>query len=207
MVPRIPRILQWLLPGYVWRVRGPEKVLYLTFDDGPIAELTPWVLDRLAEHGAKATFFCLGRNCAFAPQVVERIREEGHALGNHTWDHPRGRRTNTWSYLRNVVKAEPLTSSRVFRPPYGSITFAQTRALRKRYSIILWDVLSGDYDVRLTGEHCAKRVLANARPGSIIVFHDSLKAEPRLRIALPTVLAHFAAQGYRFAALPMITAG
>jgi peptidoglycan/xylan/chitin deacetylase (PgdA/CDA1 family) len=207
MVPRIPRILQWLLPGYVWRVRGPEKVLYLTFDDGPIAELTPWVLDRLAEHGAKATFFCLGRNCAFAPQVVERIREEGHALGNHTWDHPRGRRTNTWSYLRNVVKAEPLTSSRVFRPPYGSITFAQTRALRKRYSIILWDVLSGDYDVRLTGEHCAKRVLANARPGSIIVFHDSLKAEPRLRIALPIVLTHFAAQGYRFAALPMVTAG
>lgn len=207
MVPRIPRILQWLLPGYVWRVHGPEKVLYLTFDDGPIAELTPWVLDRLADHGAKATFFCLGRNCASAPEVVARIREEGHVLGNHTWDHPRGRSTNTWSYLRNVVKAAPMTSSTAFRPPYGSITLAQARALRKRYSIILWDVLSGDYDVRLTGEHCAKRVLANARPGSIIVFHDSLKAEPRLRIALPTVLAHFAAQGYRFAALPMIKAG
>ena len=172
--------------------------MYLTFDDGPIAELTPWVLDRLADHGAKATFFCLGRNCAFAPQVVERIREEGHALGNHTWDHPRGRRTNTWSYLRNVVKAEPLTSSRVFRPPYGSITFAQTRALRKRYSIILWDVLSGDYDVRLTGEHCAKRVLANARPGSIIVFHDSLKAEKHLRFVLPKVLEYFDNQGFKF---------
>lgn len=207
MVPRIPRVLQWLLPGYAWRVAGTEKVIYLTFDDGPIEELTPWVLDRLAEHGAKATFFCLGRNCAREPELAARIRAEGHALGNHTWDHPRGRRTRTRDYLRNVVKAAPLTSDRIFRPPYGSLTLAQARTLRNRYRIILWDVLSGDYDERLTGEHCAQRVVHHARPGSIVVFHDSLKAEPRLRIALPAVLQHFAAEGYRFAALPMVTAG
>lgn len=207
MVPRIPRVLQWLLPGYVWRVPGTEKVIYLTFDDGPIPELTPWVLDRLAEHDAKATFFCLGQNCARVPELAARIKAEGHVIGNHTWDHPRGRRTSIRTYAMNVLKAAPLTSARIFRPPYGSLTLAQARLLRKRYRIILWDVLSGDYDERLTGEHCAQRVLQHARPGSIVVFHDSLKAEPRLRIALPLVLQHFAAKGYRFAALPMVTAG
>ncbi|HRF81128.1 MAG TPA: polysaccharide deacetylase family protein [Flavobacteriales bacterium] len=207
MVPaHVPRILQWLLPGYVWRLPVREKVLYLTFDDGPIAEVTPWVLDELARAGAKATFFCIGRNSAAAPEIMARIRAEKHGVGNHTWDHPRGRRTSRWGYLRNVLSAGQVTSNTMFRPPYGSITLGQAASLRKRYRIVLWDVLSGDYNTALTGTRCAANVIGNASPGSIVVFHDSLKAEARLRIALPQVLKHFGALGYRFEALPFATA-
>ncbi|MBX2973966.1 MAG: polysaccharide deacetylase family protein [Flavobacteriales bacterium] len=207
MPAHVPRILQWLLPGYVWRMPGREKVLHLTFDDGPIPEVTPWVLDELAGHEAKATFFCIGRNCAAHPAIVDRIRAEGHGLGNHTWDHPRGRRTPLADYLANVSAAQPLTGTPAFRPPYGSLTRAQSKALRPTYRIVLWDVLSGDYDTRLDGARCTRNVIRHARPGSIVVFHDSLKAEARLRVALPAVLAHFAGQGYRFAALPFAMAG
>lgn len=206
MVPaRVPRILQWLLPGYVWRIHTREQVLYLTFDDGPIAEVTPWVLDELARYDAKATFFCIGRNCAAMPWIMDRIRAEGHGVGNHTWDHPRGRKTGTAEYVANVAAAEPWIRTRAFRPPYGSITRTQLRDLRARYDTVMWDVLSNDFDTRLDGERCARNVVRHARPGSIVVFHDSLKAEPRLRTALPAVLKHFAENGYRFAALPVAT--
>lgn len=198
----VPRLLQWLLPGYIWHIPGRDKVLYLTFDDGPIPNVTPWVLDELAQHGAKATFFCIGRNCESHPAILERIRAEGHAVGNHTWDHPRGRRTPLRKYLRNVVAAQASTSGTLFRPPYGSLTRDQARALRRRYHIVLWDVLSGDFDVRLSGRQCARKVIDRGRPGSIVVFHDSIKAEQRLRFALPAVLSHFGGLGYRFDALP-----
>lgn len=178
-----------------------EKELYLTFDDGPIPGVTPWVLDTLASFHAKATFFCIGRNAAENPAILQRIRTEGHVVGNHTWDHPRGRRTGTFSYLRNVLRCQSVTGSRLFRPPYGSITRRQAAALRTRFDLVLWDVLSGDFDTRLDGETCLRNAISNVKPGSIIVFHDSLKAEERLRYALPRTLEHLGKQGYRFKAL------
>jgi len=187
----------------VWRIPTQEKVLYLTFDDGPIPEVTPWVLDELARHRAKATFFCIGRNCAAHPDILARIRAEGHGIGNHTWDHPRGRSTPQADYMHSMGKAQEWTRTAAFRPPYGSITRAQSSAIRKSHRIVLWDVLSRDYDTRLDGARCTRNVIDNAGPGSIVVFHDSLKAEARLRVALPAVLTHFKAQGFRFAALPV----
>lgn len=199
--------MQWLLPHYTWRVPTEEQVLHLTFDDGPIPEVTPWVLDELARAGAKATFFCIGRNCAENPAILARIRAEGHGVGDHTWDHLRGKRTETATYLENVARSSELTSRSVFRPPYGSLTRGQSKALRNSFRIVLWDILSGDYHPGVDAATCARRVITHARPGSIIVFHDSLKAAATLRGALPHVLEHFSRAGYRFEALPFATAG
>jgi len=198
---RTPGIISRVLSGFVWRVQGEGKELYLTFDDGPIPEVTPWVLDQLAQHQAKATFFCLGRNCAANPRILERIVREGHGVGNHTWDHPRGRRTGLRHYFRSVLRCQSITGTALFRPPYGSITLRQFRTLRRRFKVVMWDVLSGDYDPNLDGPSCLRRVVRNARPGSIIVFHDSMKARSNLKFALPRVLEHFGAQGYRFRSL------
>ena len=158
------------------------------------------MLEQLGTYNAKATFFCIGRNCAANPELLQRIRHEGHTIGNHTWDHPRGRRTGTFSYLRSVLRCQALTGSRFFRPPYGSITKRQSSAMRERFDVVMWDVLSADFDTRLDGESCLQNVIGHARPGSIVVFHDSLKAEDRLRYALPRALAHFSAQEYVFKA-------
>ncbi len=198
---RTPRILHALYPGAVWSMPGPDKDLFLTFDDGPIPEVTPWVLDTLATYQAKATFFCIGRNCEAHPSILARIRADGHAVGNHTWDHPRGWRTADRCYFRNVLQFQAITRSDLFRPPYGSLKWSQFLVLKKRFKVVLWDVLSRDYDVHVTGETCLSNVIEGVRPGSIVVFHDSLKAEERLRHALPATLAHFSALGYRFKAL------
>lgn len=198
---RIPRILRALYPGAVWSMPGTDKDIFLTFDDGPIPDVTPWVLDVLAQYQAKATFFCIGRNCDAAPSILTRIRAEGHSVGNHTWDHPRGRRTADRSYFRNVISGKAATGSDLFRPPYGSLKWSQFRMLKKRFRVVFWDVLSYDFDTRSDGAACLRRVIEGVRPGSIVVFHDSLKAEERLRYALPAALAHFSALGYHFKAL------
>ena len=179
-----------------------EKVLYLTFDDGPIPVVTPWVLDVLREHGALGTFFVIGKNAEAHPSLLDRIRSEGHSIGNHTWDHLNGWRTSTPKYLENIERAQVLTGTRLFRPPYGRITGEQARALRGRYDLVMWDVLSADFDTRVSGERCLRNVLRHASAGSIIVFHDSVKAEERMRHALPQVLTHFSKAGYVFKALP-----
>lgn len=198
---RIPRIVHALFSGFVWRMPGSGKELYLTFDDGPIPEVTPWVLDTLAHHDAKATFFCIGRNCAAHPDILQRIRAEGHSVGNHTWDHPRGRDTTNRTYFRNYLRCQEVTRTDLFRPPYGSISRMQYKALGKRTRIVLWDVLSGDFDTRLSGARCLTNVIDNVSPGSIVVFHDSLKANDRLRYALPRTLEYFSKSGYLFKAL------
>jgi peptidoglycan/xylan/chitin deacetylase (PgdA/CDA1 family) len=198
---RTPWIIERALPGFLWSMPRTGKELYLTFDDGPIPEVTPWVLDLLAEHRAKATFFCLGRNCATHPHLLKRIVREGHGVGNHTWDHPRGRRTGLTRYLRSVLRCQSITGTSLFRPPYGSLTIRQFRTLRRHFKIVMWDVLSGDYDPGIDGPTCLRRVLDHARPGSIIVFHDSLKAENNLRFTLPQVLSRFGDEGYRFRSL------
>lgn len=189
------RDMLWTVP-----VSGPE--LFLTFDDGPIPEVTPWVLDTLANAGAKATFFCVGHNIARHPSIFRRIRQEGHGIGNHTWDHPNGWRTPLFSYLRSVLLCQLQTGTTLFRPPYGRISRDQAQAIARRFRIVMWDVLSGDFDTRIDGDKCLQNAIGNAGPGSIVVFHDSLKASPRLRYALPRALEHWKAAGYSFGVLP-----
>lgn len=194
-------LLQYLYPSLIWRVPVKEKILYLTFDDGPIPEVTPWVLDTLEEFGAKATFFCIGDNVKKHPVLYREILSRGHRTGNHTQNHVNGWTTGTKEYFRNVTACRRYVQSDLFRPPYGKIRTTQIAGLKKHYRIVMWDVLSKDYDRTLSGENCYKRVLHDARPGSIVVFHDSLKAEERIRYALPKVLHHFSGQGYTFRAL------
>lgn len=177
------------------------KTIYLTFDDGPIPEVTPWVLDTLKKYNAKATFFCVGKNVAENSGIYERIQREGHAIGNHTMNHLNGWKTPSDIYIQDVADCSRLVKSILFRPPYGRISFSQSLALRKNYKLIFWDVLSKDYDVSLTGGQCFNLVKRKTKPGSIVVFHDSRKAEERLRIALPETLEYFSGLDYKFSAI------
>lgn len=196
-----PRLLQALAPSLLWHVETQEKVLYLTFDDGPIPDVTPFVLGELRRFGARATFFCVGDNVQKHPDIFAQILAEGHTVGNHTFNHLNGWKTPLEPYLENVAACAQLVDSQLFRPPYGRLRRAQRKALEGQYRIVMWDVLSGDFDLNISGEQCLENVLQNALPGSIIVMHDSLKAKPRLRFALPRVLEHFAEAGYVFEAL------
>ena len=198
---KTPRLIQALMPAYTWRIPDEEPVMYLTFDDGPIPELTPWVLDTLQSCGAKATFFCVGDNVRKHPGIYRRILEEGHSVGNHTYNHLSGWKTEDVKYLNNVRQCARMVKSDLFRPPYGRLMPRQRDVLRKHYRIIMWDVLSGDYDANISPEQCLQNVIDHAQAGSIVVMHDSLKAERNLRHALPAILRHFGASGYRFARL------
>ena len=201
---KTPSILQKLYPTLVWRINSPEKVLYLTFDDGPIPELTPWVLDTLVEFQAKATFFCVGHNVEKHPEVFQRILDEGHAVGNHTFHHLNGWKTDATEYLKDSLKAdeamEGFVQTPLFRPPYGRITQKQRQQHRHK-KIVMWDVLSGDFSQKLSKEQVLAKSVKHSRPGSIIVFHDNLKAEKNLKYALPAYLDHFSQLGYIFESL------
>jgi peptidoglycan/xylan/chitin deacetylase (PgdA/CDA1 family) len=203
MVPvRPPALLRLFWPGLLWRMPAHDRTLYLTFDDGPTPELTPWVLDTLREQDALGTFFLVGGNAEQHPALVQRIRSEGHAIGNHTYSHLNGWRATAHDYVADADRAQAFTGTRLFRPPYGRITRAQSAELRQRFTVVMWDALSMDFDARVAPEACLRNVLKHARAGSIIVFHDSRKAEIRLRHALPLALQAWREQGYRFAALP-----
>ena len=195
---KTPQFVQKLFPNFTWRIPTEEKVIHLTFDDGPIPEVTPWVLDQLAQHGAKATFFCVGENLRKYPDVLELVKKAGHALGNHTYNHLNGWLTDNVQYFLNVRRCAQALRSSLFRPPYGRMKPRQGDFLLRHYRIVMWDVLSGDFDPEISAEQCLENVLDNARKGSIIVFHDSLKAWEKLQYVLPRVLSHFSAQGYRF---------
>lgn len=199
---KTPQFLQNLFPNLVWRMPTEEKVLFFTFDDGPIPEVTPWVLDILAEFDAKATFFCVGDNIHRYPEVFRKVLEAGHTVGNHTYNHLNGWRTELEDYLFNVARCANLMVTNLFRPPYGRLRPKQSAQLQHNYEIVMWDVLSGDFDNELDGEQCYQNIIQNARPGSIIVMHDSLKAEANLRYALPKALAYFKEIGYTFASVP-----
>ena len=201
---KTPWWLRKIYSGLVWRVPVREKVLYLSFDDGPQPEATPFVLDTLKQYGARATFFCIGKNVQEYPQLYKRILLEGHRVGNHTQNHLNGWKVRDKDYLENVHAAARYIDSDLFRPPYGRIGRFQASLLRRaplNYKIIMWEVLSADFDRRLSAEDCARNVIRHARPGSIVVFHDSEKALERLRGALPVVLGHFSGLGYRFEGL------
>ena len=198
---KTPRLIQNLLPTFTWRIPTDEKVLYLTFDDGPIPEVTPWVLDMLRRFNAKATFFCVGDNVKKYPSVFQQVLAEGHAVGNHTFNHLNGWDSENISFFHNVRHCAKLVKSSLFRPPYGRLTPKQSQFLTRHYQIVMWDVLSGDFDQTISKEDCLSNVVASTKRGSIIVFHDSQKAAERMMYTLPRVLEHFSAKGYRFESL------
>lgn len=211
-MPYLTHIPAPIRAGYrhwTWRYTTNEKVLYLTFDDGPTPEVTGFVLDQLAEYEALATFFLIGQNVSKHPEITQRIAAANHTIGNHTQTHVKGRKTDLDRYLTEVAQGQENIAThtglfpRLFRPPYGSLTRKQSRALRPDYEIAMMDVISGDFDNNRTGDQCAQTVIRHARPGSIVLFHDSLKARERIEYALPRVLAHFQQAGYRFAAMPV----
>ena len=190
-----------MFPGCVWRIKRPRTV-FLTFDDGPHPDITPWVLDVLREHGVKATIFMVGDNVARYPHLIDEVRREGHAVGNHTMHHNKGMGTKSRQYAKSVLEADNLIHSRLLRPPHGLLRPAQLRMLRKRFKIIMYDVVSRDYSHRLSGEQVLEKVKKYTRNGSIIVFHDSLKAEHNLKHALPLAIEWLKSQGYAFAIIP-----
>jgi peptidoglycan/xylan/chitin deacetylase (PgdA/CDA1 family) len=198
---KTPQFIQNLFPNFTWRIPTKERTLYLTFDDGPIPEVTPWVLEQLRKFQAKATFFCVGDNIRKHPQVFEQVKTEGHAVGNHTFNHLNGWLTDNIPYFHNVRHGASMVHTLLFRPPYGRLKPKQSQFLQRHYRIVMWDVLSGDFDTNISAEQCLANVLDNARRGSIVVFHDSLKAVEKLKYVLPRVLEYFNNKGYKFAAL------
>ncbi|MEZ5046094.1 MAG: polysaccharide deacetylase family protein [Chitinophagaceae bacterium] len=188
---KTPRLLKALYNKGIWHINEHANSIYLSFDDGPHPELTPYVLDLLKQYQAKATFFCIGKNVQAYPEIFQRILDEGHAVGNHTHNHLNGWRTNNFIYFKNIKTASKLIPSNMFRPPYGRITPSQAIGIQHMFpkmKIIMWDVLSGDFDIQLSPKACYENVIQTAQAGSIVVFHDSDKAKKRLQYALPKFL-------------------
>jgi len=201
---KTPRIIQRIFKNYSWRFFTDKKEIYLTFDDGPTPEVTTWTLDLLQKYNAKATFFCIGKNVLKEPEIYRRILKENHRVGNHTHNHKNGAKTYIKTYINNILEAEKHLENpaRLFRPPYGRIKSTQAKKLQNLgYRIIMWDVLSADFDTTITKEKCLKNVLENVENGSVIVFHDSIKASKNLHYTLPKVLDHFSKKGYVFNAI------
>jgi peptidoglycan/xylan/chitin deacetylase (PgdA/CDA1 family) len=185
-----------------WDLQGGQREVFLTFDDGPTPIITPWVLEQLAGAGARGTFFCLGRNVDKHPEIYEQILADGHSVGNHSYSHLKGFRSSIKRYLDDIHLASGMIDSRLFRPPYGRIFPGQVSAVLKEYDIIMWDVLSIDYNAGLSGERVLRNVTRNVKPGSIIVFHDSDKAADNLYYALPRTLEFLKQEGYSMNSIP-----
>lgn len=197
-------IYRLLFPEAIWRIkRKGRKVVYITFDDGPIPEVTPWVLDTLDRFGAKATFFMVGDNVRRHPELLEEVKRRGHSWGNHTMHHLQGFKVPTWRYMRDIMEADALIGSSLFRPPHGLIRWAQAAAIKHHYNIVMYDLVTRDYSRKLTSDKVMANVRRYARNGSIIVFHDSLKAERNLRAVLPQALQWLKEKGYEFEKLGM----
>ncbi len=204
LIEQPPLLYRLLFPEALWRLkRHGRKVVYLTFDDGPVPEQTPWVLDTLDRYGIKATFFMVGDNVRKYPALMEEVRRRGHSIGNHTMHHLQGMKVLTVRYLRDVTQAAELIDSHLFRPPHGLLRFKQAKALRQRFNIVMYDLVTRDYSRRLNPDQVFENVRKYARNGSIIVFHDSIKAGENMRRALPRSIEWLKSQGYEFEAIPM----
>lgn len=198
---KTPNPIKLLFKNWIWSFSNKEKAIYLTFDDGPTPEITEWTLDQLNKFNAKATFFCIGKNIAEKPNIYQQIINNNHSIGNHTNNHLNDWKTTSSNYIKNISIAEDLISNslKLFRPPYGKLTFSSSKKLRKNgYKIIMWDVLSGDFDRSISKEECLENVLKNTKSGSIVVFHDSIKASKNLQYVLPKMLNHFTEKGFIF---------
>ena len=200
---KTPWWLTKIYPGCTWQMPRGDKKIYLSFDDGPHPVATSFVLEELKKYNAKATFFCIGKNVLESPFIYEQIIDEGHQVANHTYNHLNGWKTNDEEYINNVMAAKKLIDSNLFRPPYGKATRFQLKLLTERYGLnaIMWTVLSGDFDTKLSNERCLRNVLKNTTDGSIVVFHDSEKAYQRMQYALPGMLKYFSERGYQFATI------
>lgn len=214
---KTPIVAKKMFPNYVWDIATNEQVIYLTFDDGPTPEITNWTLDILKQYNAKATFFCIGNNIEKYPDIFQKTLNNGHAIGNHTQNHIKGWKTKAKDYLKDIAEAQKaidfksqdtkittpkLRTINLFRPPYGQITPKQGKQLiALGYKIIMWDVLSFDWETSINKETCLDNVIKKTSAGSIIVFHDSVKASKNMQYALPKVLDHFSSKGYSFKAL------
>lgn len=204
-LPKYPSVLKLLYPKRISRVED-KNAIYLTFDDGPIPEITPWVLNVLEQYSAKATFFCIGENVEKHPEIFRSILEKGHCVGNHTYNHLNGWKTSKAVYIENTEETQQVFTAnkffpetKFFRPPYGKIMNVQARELVEQdYKIVMWDVISGDYDHSISAEKCYRNVINNAVAGSTIVFHDSEKAFKNLREVLPRVMRYYAEKGFSF---------
>lgn len=194
-----PQIIRYLYPSAIWRMDKDERAVYLTFDDGPIPRVTPWVLDVLDRYGIKATFFMVGDNIRKHPDEFRMVVERGHRIGNHTFNHIRGLSYDINSYLENTEKAcRMMMETNLFRPPHGYMSPKQYTELKKRYKIIMWDLVTRDYNRKFNGEQILQKVKKYARNGSIITFHDSIKSEENLKYALPKAIEWLKEQGYEF---------
>ena len=198
LIEQPPLLLRWMYPRAFWRMNKNEKAVYLTFDDGPIPEITPWVLDLLDKYHIKATFFLVGDNVRKHPEEFKMIIERGHRVGNHTYNHIQGLKYLSYNYLENTNKADELIQSNLFRPPHGWMRWAQYMVLRNRYTIVMWDLVTRDYSKRLNGKQVLGKVKKYVRNGSIITFHDSIKSEKNLKYALPRAIEWLLEQGYEF---------
>ncbi|MDO1502407.1 polysaccharide deacetylase family protein [Winogradskyella maritima] len=224
LVPaKTPTLVKRLFPNFIWNIDTKEKVLYLTFDDGPTPQITEWVLEILEEYKAKATFFCIGSNIEKHPDIFDAILKCGHAVGNHTYNHLKGWKHKTTDYLFDIEKTQSLINSKIqllnsnahsdadwnlelehcnlklFRPPYGKLKTKQAKQLQNlNYKTVMWDVLSFDWDASVSEEACLKNVTSSAKEGSVVVFHDSVKASRNLRYVLPKVMEYYSALGYSF---------
>lgn len=205
MIYRTPFFLPWIYPTLIWRIPTTSKEIFLTFDDGPVPGPTQFVLDTLKQKDIKATFFSIGDNVKKHPDVYQRILNEGHVIGNHTFNHLKGWGYSNDEYLSNIKKCDEILGykSQLFRPPYGRIKKSQIRKLDS-YKIVMWDVLTSDYNQSISPEGCLKGSIAATRPGSIVVFHDSLKAERNMTFALPRYIDHFLNQGFLFKSIPVV---
>jgi len=208
-----PTFLRWVMPGYLWKIATKQKVLYLTFDDGPIPEITDWVLAELDKYNAKATFFVVGNNVNKNPEIFQRVLAAGHKVGNHTYNHVSGWKTDTETYLNEVATCQEamtlagfekseMGEKLLFRPPYMRSTATQKAKLKDDYIFVMWDVIAGDFDPELDPEVCYQNTKNAISEGSIVVLHDSLKAAKRMQYVLPKLLAHFHALGWTFQAIP-----
>jgi len=198
---QFPAILRPFMGKLTWRKNPSEKVIYLTFDDGPMPEVTPLVLDLLDKYNLKATFFCVGENVQKNPETYSEVIRRGHKIGNHTFNHLKGSSASTFEYVENVKKAAEIIVSKLFRPPYGRITYRQRKALRIDYEIIMWDLITHDYNRKFTPETIMENVKRYSRNGSIVVFHDSIKAKDNMMTVLPLAIEYWKAEGYEFGVL------
>ncbi|WP_456420368.1 polysaccharide deacetylase family protein [Lutibacter sp.] len=202
---KTPKLIKFLFKNRVWSFTKKEKTLYLTFDDGPTPEITEWTLHQLQKYNAKATFFCVGKNIDEHFEIYTKIIKNGHSIGNHTYNHLNDSITEAQAYIDNIEKAEitinrsKQLSSKLFRPPYGRLKYSQSIKIRKLgYKIIMWDVLSADFDTSISKEKCLENVIRNTENGSVILFHDSNKASKNLKFVLPKILEYYTEKGFTF---------